>query len=401
MFSRRRSASSSRRRPARSSRRSTSPSGPPRWSAFARSAGSPSSSCSPSSGQATPPRTTSDAASESGSSRRSSARRRRGRGSGASSVAASSSASRASRRVAAAPGVAGDVPGWAIAVFARLGVVVAVVAVVGDLVESTFKRSCAVKDSGRASSRARRAPRPARLPPLRVAGRCSSRLPGSCPVGAAMTAKKRIALMGATGSIGDSALSVVGALPGPLRDRHDGRRLEPRQAPPRDRGAPPEGRLGEERGRTPARVRLEFPGIAVGWGEQGLVDVATHPDVDVVLGALVGSAGLVSSYDAAKLGKTLALANKETLVVAGEPLMARPRARRAPRSSRSTRSTARSTRRSGAGAPSEVRRLVLTASGGPFRTRPLETFGSDHGRGRARATRPGRWGRRSRSTRPR
>ena len=124
-----------------------------------------------------------------------------------------------------------------------------------------------------------------------------------------------------------------------------------------------------------ARVRQEFPGVSVGFGEQGLVDVATHPEADVVLGGIVGSAGLVPAYEAVKLGKTLALANKETLVVAGEPLMRAARAAGAAVLPVDSEHCAlhQALR---AGAPSEVRRLVLTASGGPFRTRPFETFPS-------------------------
>jgi 1-deoxy-D-xylulose-5-phosphate reductoisomerase len=123
------------------------------------------------------------------------------------------------------------------------------------------------------------------------------------------------------------------------------------------------------------RLRAEFPGIAVGWGAQGLVDVATHPDVDVVLGAVVGSAGLASAYEAVKLGKTLALANKETLVVAGELIMEAARHSGAAVIPVDSEHCAlhQALR---AGAHAEVQRLVLTASGGPFRSRPLETFSS-------------------------
>ena len=157
--------------------------------------------------------------------------------------------------------------------------------------------------------------------------------------------KKRIALMGVTGSIGDSALSVVAH----FRDRFEivsmaaGSRIDkllPAVAAHRPKV------VAVKTKEDAVRLRTEFPGLAVGWGAQGLVDVATLPEADVVLGALVGSVGLPSSYAAAKLGKRLALANKETLVVAGELVMAgRPRGRRR-RHSRSTRSTAPSTRRS-------------------------------------------------------
>ncbi len=185
--------------------------------------------------------------------------------------------------------------------------------------------------------------------------------------------RKRIALMGATGSIGDSALSVVAQLP----ERFEivtmaaGSNLEkllPAVAAHRPKVVSVKTREDAE------RIRLEFPGIAVGFGERGLVDVATHPDVDVVLGGLVGSLGLGSAYEAVKLGKTLALANKETLVVAGEPLMAAARlSGAAVLPVDSEHAALHQALRCGA-AP-EVERLVLTASGGPFRTRPVETFG--------------------------
>ncbi|MBL8112951.1 MAG: 1-deoxy-D-xylulose-5-phosphate reductoisomerase, partial [Acidobacteria bacterium] len=120
-------------------------------------------------------------------------------------------------------------------------------------------------------------------------------------------------------------------------------------------------------------LRRELPGIAVGFGPQGLIDVATHSDVDVVLGGLVGSVGLVPAYEAVKAGKTLALANKETLVVAGEPLMRKARETGAAVLPVDSEHCAlhQALR---AGAAHEVQRLVLTASGGPFRTRPIETF---------------------------
>ena len=184
--------------------------------------------------------------------------------------------------------------------------------------------------------------------------------------------KKRIALMGATGSIGDSALSVVSHFP----DRFEivsmaaGSRLE-KLIPSIAAHRPT---VVSVRTREDAsRLRTEFPGIAVGWGAQGLIDVATHPEADVVLGALVGSVGLASSHAAAKLGKRLALANKETLVVAGELVMAAARASGGEVIPVDSEHCAlhQALR---CGAPSEVSKLMLTASGGPFRTRPLSTF---------------------------
>ncbi len=186
--------------------------------------------------------------------------------------------------------------------------------------------------------------------------------------------KKRIALMGATGSIGDSALSVVAHFP----DRFEivsmaaGSRIDkllPAVAAHRPKV------VAVKTKEDAVRLRTEFPGLAVGWGAQGLVDVATLPEADVVLGALVGSVGLPSSYAAARLGKRLALANKETLVVAGELVMAAARASGGEVIPVDSEHCAlhQALR---CGAPAEVSKLMLTASGGPFRTRPLSTFGA-------------------------
>ncbi len=186
--------------------------------------------------------------------------------------------------------------------------------------------------------------------------------------------RKRIALMGATGSIGDSALSVVGHFPGRFEivAMAAGSRIE-KLLPAVAAHRPKVVSVATQE--DAAHLRAEFPGIAVGWGAQGLVDVATHPDVDVVLGGLVGSLGLPSSYEAAKLGKTLALANKETLVVAGDLLMAAARAAGAAVLPVDSEHCAlhQALR---CGAPAEVSKLMLTASGGPFRMRPLATFGA-------------------------
>jgi 1-deoxy-D-xylulose-5-phosphate reductoisomerase len=184
--------------------------------------------------------------------------------------------------------------------------------------------------------------------------------------------KKRIALLGATGSIGDSALSVVAHFPERFEivSMSAGSNLEkllPAVAAHRPKVVSVKTR------EDAARLRLEFPGLSVGFGPQGLVDVATLPEADVVLGGIVGSIGLAPAYEAVKLGKTLALANKETLVVAGEPLMAAARASGAAVLPVDSEHCAlhQALR---AGTREEVKRLVITASGGPFRTRDFATF---------------------------
>ncbi|MHB8800121.1 MAG: 1-deoxy-D-xylulose-5-phosphate reductoisomerase [Thermoanaerobaculia bacterium] len=187
-----------------------------------------------------------------------------------------------------------------------------------------------------------------------------------------MSAPRGVALLGATGSIGRSALSVFEALPERFRvvSMSAGSNLDA-LLPAIARFRPAVVSVKEREAAD--RVRREFPGLRVGWGEQGIVDVATHPEAEVVLGAVVGAAGLLPAWEAVKLGKTLALANKEVLVVAGEAVMAAAAASGAAILPVDSEHCAlhQALR---CGRPEEVDRLVLTASGGPFRKRPLETF---------------------------
>jgi 1-deoxy-D-xylulose-5-phosphate reductoisomerase len=106
-----------------------------------------------------------------------------------------------------------------------------------------------------------------------------------------------------------------------------------------------------------------------------MVDVATHVDAHIVVASAVGAVGLLPTYRALQAGKDVALANKETLVMAGELMLAESRAhggRLLPiDSEHCALHECLDGRR-----PADVRRLLLTASGGPFRTRPRETFSS-------------------------
>jgi 1-deoxy-D-xylulose-5-phosphate reductoisomerase len=177
---------------------------------------------------------------------------------------------------------------------------------------------------------------------------------------------KRLALLGSTGSIGTSTLDVVARFPARFEVvalaagrntslvAQQARAFRPRMVA-----------VAEEEGAR--RLREELPGVEVLSGEAGRIAVATHPDATTVVGALVGALGLVPTWRALELGRDVLLANKETLVVAGELVMALARrtgARILPIDSEHN-ALHQALR---AGAPEAVRRLVLTASGGPFRT---------------------------------
>ena len=190
---------------------------------------------------------------------------------------------------------------------------------------------------------------------------------------------RRIAILGSTGSIGCSALAVVEAQAGRLEvvglaaGRNAGRFAEQvRRHRPRVIAMATAAALRE------AEAALGAAGAAPGEacaGPEGLLAVATHPDVDVVLCASSGTAALDATLAAIESGKTVALANKEVLVMAGGVMMEAARRRGVAILPVDSEHNAIHQCLRGHD-PADVRRLVLTASGGPFRARPglaLET----------------------------
>ena len=185
---------------------------------------------------------------------------------------------------------------------------------------------------------------------------------------------KGIAILGSTGSVGQSALAVVESQPDRLRvvalaaGENSGRlaaqaaRFEPDTVALATSSALA-GAVEELR-----RLKSPAPRTSV-WGGEGLIAVATHPDADVVLVASSGTAALDAVLAAIEAGKTIALANKEILVMAGSIVM--EAARRKGVQVLPVDSEHNAIHQClHARAPGELRRLILTASGGPFRTLP-------------------------------
>lgn len=181
------------------------------------------------------------------------------------------------------------------------------------------------------------------------------------------SATKNVAVFGSTGSIGRNALEVIAASEGRLRvvalSAHcklpqlleQAKLFKPRWVIATDA----ERALRFDWDDLPAETELLF-------GPDALAEVATASDVDVVLAAIVGSAGLRSTWSALDAKKTVALANKETLVMAGslvKRLAAAQGASLLPVDSEHSAIFQVLGNRDS----SEVRRVVLTASGGPFR----------------------------------
>jgi len=182
---------------------------------------------------------------------------------------------------------------------------------------------------------------------------------------------RTLAILGSTGSIGRSALAVVDAHPSRLRvaalAAGDNATLLVEQAA---RYRPAMVALAS--GEAAARFRAAGGNAAaLVCGPEGLVAVATHPDVDIVLCASSGTAALDAVLAAIEAGKTIALANKEVLVMAGALVMNAARRKGVAilpvDSEHNAIHQCLHGRRVG-----EIRRLILTASGGPFRDLTLE-----------------------------
>jgi 1-deoxy-D-xylulose-5-phosphate reductoisomerase len=178
-----------------------------------------------------------------------------------------------------------------------------------------------------------------------------------------------IAILGATGSIGTSALAVAEAHPDRVRvvGLAAGRNVGAMAAAVR-RHRP--AAVSMSSGDALAELRAAAGGLptVIGAGAEGLVAVATHPDVDLVLCASSGTAALEAVLAAIEAGKTIALANKEVLVMAGGLVMDLARARGVAILPVDSEHNAIHQCLRGHDAR-EVRRLILTASGGPFRGR--------------------------------
>jgi len=185
---------------------------------------------------------------------------------------------------------------------------------------------------------------------------------------------KGLAILGSTGSIGTNVLRVVDSFPGRFEvlGLAAGRRVEV-LAEQVARHRPRVVSVADEAARDALSRLVDLSGVRALVGTEGMVEVATHEGADMVVASAVGALGLVPTYRALEAGRDVALANKETLVMAGELMLARARetgARLLPIDSEHCALHQCLDGRS----PADVRRLLLTASGGPFRTRPVETF---------------------------
>jgi len=185
---------------------------------------------------------------------------------------------------------------------------------------------------------------------------------------------KGLSILGSTGSIGTNVLRVVDAFPGRFEvvGLAGGRNVEV-LAEQVARHRPRVVSVADSASLEALGRQVDLSGTRAVVGEPGMVEVSTHPSAQMVVASAVGAVGLVPTYRALEAGKDVALANKETLVMAGELMLSRAKetgARLLPiDSEHCALHECLDGRR-----PQDVRRLLLTASGGPFRNRPRDTF---------------------------
>jgi len=183
---------------------------------------------------------------------------------------------------------------------------------------------------------------------------------------------KKLAILGSTGSIGVNTLEIVRQYPDKFRvvALAGGKNLKKMEEQILD-FQPELASVMDEQVRRYLQAHLPPTPTRILSGTEGLLAVATHPEAEMVVSALVGSVGLLPTLAAVKAGKNLALANKESLVMAGEILMEEIKKKGVTILPIDSEHSAIfqvlvGHRRE------EIKRIVLTASGGPFLNTPLE-----------------------------
>ncbi len=186
---------------------------------------------------------------------------------------------------------------------------------------------------------------------------------------------KQISLLGSTGSIGTSTLEVIAIFP----DRFSVTALAAKSnidllAEQIRKFRPALAVVYTKRHATDLRARLSFDiDVEILWGEAGYKTAAAHPPADVVVNAMVGAAGLGPTLAAIDAGKDIAFANKETLVMAGEIVMAGAAEKGVQILPIDSEHSAIFQCLSG-NRKADLNRIFLTASGGPFAHRPIKDF---------------------------
>ena len=186
---------------------------------------------------------------------------------------------------------------------------------------------------------------------------------------------RRLAILGSTGSIGEQTLAVAASFPERFRvcALAAGRNVEKLAGQVR-RFDPDVVSVGDADGAAELRARLPGARSKIVHGDEGLAAVATH-EADLVVAAMVGAAGLRPTLAAIRAGRSVALANKEVLVMAGALVLREVRARGVALLPIDSEHSAIFQALAGQ-RREDLARIVLTASGGPFRTWSAERIAS-------------------------
>jgi len=176
-----------------------------------------------------------------------------------------------------------------------------------------------------------------------------------------------VSILGSTGSIGRQSLDVISKLETPIRVAAltAGSSVE-RMAEQCREFLPELAVMATEEAAMKLKELISDLAIRVSWGEQGLIEAATLDEVDCVITAVVGMVGLKPTLAAIEAGKRIGLANKETLVCAGELVMAKARKHNVEIIPVDSEHSAIFQCLMGSGEKKEVRKIILTCSGGPF-----------------------------------
>ncbi len=178
--------------------------------------------------------------------------------------------------------------------------------------------------------------------------------------------QRRVAILGSTGSIGCNAIEVIEHLGSPYRVvALSGYRQLDKLVEQANRCRAAAVSVIDDASRETIAPKLKH-GTKIHVGPAGLLELVRRDDVDIVLSAIVGAAGLAPAFATVRAGKTLALANKEALVIAGELLIAEARQRNVAILPVDSEHSA-IFQAMCCGKIDEVSRVILTASGGPFR----------------------------------
>ena len=183
-----------------------------------------------------------------------------------------------------------------------------------------------------------------------------------------------VSILGSTGSIGRQSLDIIDNLGLPVAALAAGKSVA-RMAEQCRKYRPKLAVMATEQAAAELKTAIADLPVQVMWGEEGLIAAATIPEADCVIIAVVGMVGLKPTLAAIRAGKRIGLANKETLVCAGQLVMAEAKAHQVEIIPVDSEHSAIYQCLMGAGEKRETRRILLTCSGGPFYGKTKEELG--------------------------